>query len=62
MYNIILLKSVIELQYIMKSVISKDIIRLVTSGIEALCNIPSNLLLNSLTKFNRERYQVLIGR
>ncbi len=46
----------------MKPVISKDIFRLLTDEIEALCNIPSNLLLNNLTKFNRDRHQVQIYR
>jgi len=62
MYDINLLKLVLGLQHIMKSVISKDIIRLVTNGIEALCNIASNLLLNCLTKFNRERHYLRVGR
>jgi hypothetical protein len=46
----------------MKSVISKDIFRLLTDEIEALCNIPSNLLLNDLMKFNREKHQAQICR
>ncbi len=46
----------------MKPVISKDIFRLLIDELEALCNITSNLLLNDLTKFNRERHQAQIGR
>jgi hypothetical protein len=60
MYNIILLKSVIGLGHILTPEISKDIIRLVTDGTKELCNISSKLLLNYLTKFNRDRNQAQI--
>ncbi len=39
----------------MKSVIIRDIIKLVTCGIEELYNIPEKLFLKWLTKFNRQR-------
>jgi hypothetical protein len=58
--NTNLLKSVMGLQYIFKSEISTYIIRLVTDGTKALCNISSKLLMNYLTKFNRDRNQALI--
>ena len=64
MHNILnVLKSVLDITaYQMKSVINQDIIKVMTEGINSLCNIPVKSFIDCLTKFNRERNRALRAR